>query len=77
MDSARLPGPIRVRQPVAPSVAGLDPQLPRATNGPQTRLGTAAGGASQGTAAWSRPCVVADGVVVQLGYPVRPMDVPN
>ena len=30
-----------------------------------------------GTAAWNRPCVVADGVVMQSGYPVRPMDVPN
>ena len=59
------------------AVAGLDPQLPRATHSPQTRFGTAAVGASRGTAAWSRPCVVADGVVMQSGYPVRPMDVPN
>ena len=53
---------------------------PAAPHGPQTRLGTCstvAGGASRGTAAWSRPCVVADGVVMQSGYPVRPMDVPN
>ncbi len=67
-------------RPVAPSVAGLGPQLPRATHGPQTRttrLGTAAGGASRGTVAWSRPCVVADGVVMKSGYPVWPMDVPN
>jgi hypothetical protein len=30
-----------------------------------------------GTVAWSRPCVVADGVVMQSGYQVRLMDVPN
>ena len=59
------------------SKAGVGPQLPQATNGQQIRLGTAAGGASRGTAAWSRPCVVAGGVVMQSGYPVRPMDVPN
>ncbi len=70
-------GPVRVRKPAAPSVAGLVPQLPRATHGPQTRLGTAAGGASRDTADWSRPCAVADGVAMQPGYPARPVDVPN
>ena len=73
----RLHSAPRAHSGAAPSVVGLDPHLLRATHGPQPWLGTAAGGASRGTAAWSRPCVVADGVVMQAGYPVRPMDVPN
>ncbi len=76
-----LHGPLRAWQPVAPSLAGLGPQLPRPAYGPQlvpqTRLGHVAGGGSRSTAAWSRSCVVADGVVMQSGYPVRPMNVPN
>ena len=60
--------------PRAPTAGGSFGGGPRstanaATPGPQPRLGTAAGGASRGTAAWSLPCVVADGVVMQSGYP--------
>jgi hypothetical protein len=58
--------------------AGVGPQLPRPAHGPQTHTGPSAGGASRGMrddAARSRH--VADGVVVQSGHLILPVDVPN
>ncbi len=77
-DRPRLPRPNRIRLPVAPSEAGVDPQLPRPARAPLApRSHPADPVGSRGrrhATRRSRSCVAAGGVVKQSGHPVRPVE---
>jgi hypothetical protein len=55
------------------STAGAGPQLPR----PADPIGSGGRRCVTEHAIRSRPCIVADGAVVQSGHPIRAVDVPS